>query len=52
MTLMKIKSLVYSKGYSMSQFYLEFGVSKQTFYRKIRNKDKVFLSKISELLEK
>lgn len=43
MKLLEIKSLVYSKGLTMGEVYVLLGVSKQSFYRKIKKNDKKFI---------
>ncbi len=42
MKLLEIKSLVYSKGLTMGDLYDLLGMSKQSFYRKIKKNDQDF----------
>ncbi|NDI77458.1 MULTISPECIES: hypothetical protein [Psychrilyobacter] len=51
MKLLEIKSLVYSKGLTMGELYNLLGVSKQSFYRKIRKNDQDFLTLLKNKLK-
>ncbi len=51
MTLLEIKSLVYSKQLTMGDLYKLLGISKQSFYRKIKKQDKIFIEEIKTVLK-
>ncbi|UUV16975.1 hypothetical protein NRK67_03440 [Fusobacteria bacterium ZRK30] len=51
MKLLEIKSLVYSKGLTMGEVYNLLGVSKQSFYRKVRKNDQDFFTLLKNKLK-
>jgi len=50
MKLIEIKSKAYSKGYLMKDLYKMLGLSRQSFYKKIKRKNVEVLIKINEIL--